>query len=85
MTQNNLGNALATLGEQESGTGRLEEAVEAYREALKKRSRVGIPLQWAATELDLALRLKGLGRRGGTARLEEAVKAYRAALQETDT
>ena len=32
MTQNNLGNALWTLGERESGTARLEEAVAAYRD-----------------------------------------------------
>jgi len=31
--QNNLGNALQTLGERESGTARLEEAVAAYRAA----------------------------------------------------
>jgi tetratricopeptide (TPR) repeat protein len=31
MTQNNLGNALSSLGERESGTARLEEAVAAYR------------------------------------------------------
>ena len=49
MTQNNLGNALATLGEHESGTARLEEAIEAYREALKERSRERVPLQWAAS------------------------------------
>ena len=36
MTQNNLGNALQRLGERESGTGPLEEAVAAYREALKE-------------------------------------------------
>jgi tetratricopeptide (TPR) repeat protein len=34
MTQNNLGNALRALGERESGTARLEEAVAAYRAAL---------------------------------------------------
>ncbi len=34
MTQNNLGTALQALGERESGTARLEEAVAAYREAL---------------------------------------------------
>ncbi len=34
MTQNNLGNALLRLGERESGTARLEEAVAAYRAAL---------------------------------------------------
>ena len=35
MTQNNLGNALAILGEQGSGTGHLEQAVEAYHAALE--------------------------------------------------
>jgi hypothetical protein len=34
MTQNNLGSALEALGERESGTARLEEAVAAYRAAL---------------------------------------------------
>jgi hypothetical protein len=34
-TQNNLGNVLAILGERESGTGRLEQAVTAFNEALK--------------------------------------------------
>ena len=33
-TQNNLGLALSTLGERESGTARLEEAIAAYRAAL---------------------------------------------------
>ena len=39
MTQNNLGNALLTLGQRETGTTKLEEPVAAYREALKERSR----------------------------------------------
>ena len=38
-TQNNLGNAVQTLGERESGTAHLEEAVSAYREALTERTR----------------------------------------------
>ena len=37
-TQNNLGIALRTLGERESGTARLEEAVAAYREALEGKN-----------------------------------------------
>jgi tetratricopeptide (TPR) repeat protein len=45
-TQNNLGNALSTLGERESGTARLEEAVSAYRAALEERTRDRVPLQW---------------------------------------
>jgi hypothetical protein len=36
MTQANLGNALGALGERESGTARLEEAVAAFREALQE-------------------------------------------------
>ena len=41
-TQNNLGNALRTLGERESGTGRLEEAVQAYRAALEEFTAEGL-------------------------------------------
>jgi hypothetical protein len=37
-TQNNLGTALQTLGAREGGTARLEEAVAAFREALKERT-----------------------------------------------
>jgi hypothetical protein len=39
MTQYNLDLALETLGERESGTARLEEAVAAYRAALEERTR----------------------------------------------
>ena len=82
-TQNNLGLALARLGERESGTARLEEAVAAYREALKERTRERVPLDWATTQTNLGLALARLGEReSGTARLEEAVAAYREALKE---
>ncbi|HTR16762.1 MAG TPA: hypothetical protein VMI52_06995, partial [Acetobacteraceae bacterium] len=81
MTQNNLGNALSTLGERESGTARLEEAVEAYRDALQERTRELVPLDWAMTQNNLGTALSTLGEReSGTARLEEAVAAYDAAL-----
>jgi hypothetical protein len=50
MTQNNLGNALWTLGERESDTTRLEEAVAAYRAALEERTRERVPRQWAQTQ-----------------------------------
>ena len=53
MTQNNLGNALQALGDRESGTTRLEEAVAAYRAALEERTRERVPLQWAATQNNL--------------------------------
>ena len=44
MTQKNLGNALQALGERESGTARLEEAVAAYRAALEEHTRARVPL-----------------------------------------
>ena len=74
MTQNNLGNALSTLGERESGTARLEEAVTAYRAALEEWTRERVPLDWAMTQNNLGNALSTLGEReSGTARLEEAV------------
>ncbi|MFD0935963.1 tetratricopeptide repeat protein, partial [Methylobacterium trifolii] len=83
MAQNNLGNALRTLGERESGTGRLEEAVSAYRAALEELTRERVPLNWAATQNNLGTALATLGgRESGPDRLEEAVSAYRAALEE---
>ena len=48
-TQVNLGVALRTLGERESGTARLEEAVVAYRAALEEWTRERVPLDWALT------------------------------------
>ena len=82
-TQNNLGIALLTLGERESGTARLEEAVAAYRAALEELTRERVPLDWARTQNNLGDALSRLGEReSGTARLEEAVAAYRAALEE---
>ena len=82
-TQNNLGNALRVLGERESGTARLEEAVAAFREALQEDTRARAPLEWAATQNNLGNALRVLGEReSGTARLEEAVAAFREALQE---
>jgi tetratricopeptide (TPR) repeat protein len=83
VTQNNLGTALGTLGERESGTARLEEVVAAYRAALTEWTRERVPLQWATTQNNLGIALMRLGEsESGTARLEEAVAAYRAALTE---
>jgi len=70
-TQNNLGNALATLGVRENGTTRLERAVIAYRAALSECTRERAPLQWASTQMNLGAALQRLGEReSGTARLE---------------
>ena len=71
------------MGERESGRGRLEEAVTAYREALKEYTRERVPLQWAMTQNNLGNALATLGEReSGTARLEQAATAYREALKE---
>ena len=83
MTQNNLGNALRALGERESGTAKLEEAVAAFREALKERTRERVPLEWATTQNGLGLALCDLGEReSGTAKLEEAITSFGEALKE---
>jgi hypothetical protein len=39
MVQNNLGIALRIQGERQSGTALVEQAVAAYQEALKERTR----------------------------------------------
>ena len=80
---NLLGTALQTLGEREAGTVRLEEAITAYREALKEHTRDRVPLDWAMTQNNLGTALRVLGaREAGTARLEDAVTAFREALKE---
>jgi tetratricopeptide (TPR) repeat protein len=43
MTQNNLGNALRTLGERESSAARLEEAVLACRQSLTEFTETAAP------------------------------------------
>lgn len=81
MTQNNLGIALKTLAERESGAARLKEALAAYREALKEYTPDRVPLQWAITQMNLGHGLSMLGeRQGRTARQEEALGAFREAL-----
>ncbi len=77
-----LGNC--DVGERESGTGKLEEAVAAYREALKERTRERVPLDWARTQMNLGTALLRLGEReSGTGKLEEAVTAFNACLTVT--
>ena len=49
MAYSNLGIALWKLGERESGTARLEEAVATFRATLKERSCDRVPLDWATT------------------------------------
>ena len=66
------------------GLRRLNEAVEAYRQALTVRTRDDLPQDWARTQNNLGIALWALGERlggpEGLRRLSEAVEAYRQAL-----
>ena len=71
------------MGRRESGPERLKQAVHAYTEALKERTRERVPLDWATTQNNLGNALATLGEReSGTERLEQAVHAYTEALLE---
>ena len=64
MTQNNLGNALASQGERTSGSEGLrllDEAVTAYRDALTVRTRADMPADWAMTQNNLGTALQTQG------------------------
>ena len=50
---------LRGLGQRESGTAKLEEAVAAYREALKEWTRERMPLDWAGVQNNLGMALRG--------------------------
>ncbi len=81
--QNNLGSALTSLGERESGTARLTQAVDAFRNALREHTQERVPLDWAMTQNNLGSALARLGEReNGTGRLTEAVDAFQNALRE---
>ena len=67
-TQMNLGVALSSLGARESETDRLNEAVAAYREALKERTRERVPLRWAVTQKSLGTVLWRVGERASGCR-----------------
>ena len=67
-TQNNLGAALTALGERESGTERLKQAVAAFTEALKEHTREQVPLNWAATQSNLGAAIQILRDRGRRSR-----------------
>lgn len=80
--QNNLGSALVALGERESSIIRLEQAVVAFREALKELTRELEPLEWAMSQDNLGIALSKIGRREhNTACLNEAVSCFHAALE----
>ena len=71
------------LGERESHTETLQQAVDAYELALEERTRERVPLGWAMTQNNLGLVLQTIGEREShTETLQQAVEAYRLALEE---
>ncbi|MDX2236936.1 MAG: hypothetical protein NW203_05160 [Hyphomonadaceae bacterium] len=80
MTQVNLGNALARLGERGDDAA-LADSVQAFRAALEVLTRDRDPAGWAVTQMNLGNALRVLGERGDDAALADGVQAYRAALE----
>jgi predicted mannosyl-3-phosphoglycerate phosphatase (HAD superfamily) len=79
--QNNLGNALRSLGERETGTATLKEALAKLEASLEERSREGSPHQWARTQVNIGLTLLTLAKRsGGRKAAAQAIQALEAAL-----
>ena len=74
---NDLGSALAALGERETGSERLEEAIAVFRAALNEWSRESVPLKWAMAQNNLGNTLAALAEReSGSERFGEAITAF---------
>lgn len=76
-----FGLAAYTLGEQTADSKLLEEAVVAYRYALRGRPREIYSYAWAWINVNMGAALDRLGRLGEPAHLEGAVSAFRSALE----
>lgn len=82
--QYELGRALVTHSERNSGTRELKEAILAFRAVLGEWTRDDHVLRWAATQNDLCYALALLGQRQrDVGVLEKAAIACRDALSET--
>ena len=76
-----LADGLTTYGEQRGEADSLNEAVAAYREALKEYTQDRVPLQWATTQNNLGNALRTLGEREESSeKLEYAIKSFTLAL-----
>ena len=82
-THNNLAAVLATLGEREGGTTKLEEAVGAFRAALEERTRERVPLQWAASSGNQGVTMMLIADRANDGALAETAATQIAAACET--
>jgi hypothetical protein len=73
------------LAERESGTAKLEEAVAAYREALKERTRERAPLDWAVSTGDLGVTSMQLAQRKRDAAMAQTAVVQIKAARDTLT
>jgi tetratricopeptide (TPR) repeat protein len=77
-----FGLAKLLAGQEQVQSAALEQAVFAFRMALKERTRKRVPLDWAATQNNLGGALQTLGERDkNTGKLKEAASAYQEALK----
>ncbi len=79
--QNQLGNILAALGQQQHEPELFNKAIERFSLALEEYTQDESSLEWAATQANLATAQQALGRLESDAKLlNNAVDAYTAAL-----
>jgi hypothetical protein len=80
-TQNNLGNALRIIGERQSGTAGLNEAVSAFSEALKELTPKS-PIDWASTFGDQGVAMSLIADRTNDGALSETAVAQIGGLRD---
>lgn len=80
--QNNLGNALLTMGIRKSEPEILRQAEQAYRAALRVATREGFPLDWATIQNNVGYVLQELGnRQAANDLLLKSLECFRGAIE----
>ena len=80
-SQNNLGNILAALGQQQGNAELFEQAKECFNRALEEFDQENSPGDWATTQFSLGTALQALGRLVDDKKsLNSAIDAYTNAL-----
>ena len=79
--QNNLGNILAAIGQQQSDAELFNKAITSFNHALEEFNQEKSSLDWAATQSNLGTALQALGRQESDSKaLTKSVDAYTNAL-----
>ncbi|HTO79940.1 MAG TPA: hypothetical protein VMJ31_09230, partial [Methylocystis sp.] len=74
---------LEAIGERESGVATLQQAVAAFREALKERTRERVPLDWAMSYGNQGVAMMRLSERTKNAAMAKAAVAQISVAYET--